>query len=111
MQFNYYNLISVKASTGMYDACQSAGTCTLKIQDSIETGICKPGYSGTYCDIKYDPCDVVTSQHCACAVDPNQNDFYCTCQNGWKGPLCEERKYIIREWRCYPMFKQNKIII
>ncbi|KAI4886490.1 hypothetical protein NFI96_024859, partial [Prochilodus magdalenae] len=67
--------------------CKNNATCTNTGQGSY-TCACKPGFSGTNCEIETSECD---SNPCKNGGSCNDlvNDYVCTCPQGFYGKNCE----------------------
>lgn len=81
--------------TGRYEYVQLELTievrCTTNNTD--ESCVCLPGFTGVSCENNIDDCIGVTCNNRGRCVDGVQN-FSCNCEPGYTGAICESGKYL-----------------
>lgn len=83
--------------------CLNGGKC--KVENENTKCICTSGFKGDYCQIQTDFCvnHSCLNGKCLSIID----DFYCDCQEGWIGRMCDQQiaKTEVMEkcvhWPCY----------
>ncbi|XP_055859523.1 fibrillin-1-like isoform X4 [Biomphalaria glabrata] len=82
------------------NVCQCAVTNSLDCNDVSGTCTCKPGWTGTKCDLKK-VCDSThygptCASECTCdvanTIDCNSENGACTCKDSWTGANCNQVK-------------------
>ncbi|XP_059158296.1 neurogenic locus notch homolog protein 2-like [Physella acuta] len=77
--------------------CENDGTCRLRNQSPV--CVCKPGFTGQYCEIQKDPCDDL---HCTnggnCILKGDA--AFCRCMPGYYGNTCEFYRDPCRKYIC-----------
>lgn len=77
-----------QAKVGIYNLPMESGYCVTNTEDYSFTCLCKPGFTGKYCDTNIDEC---APGPCANGGTCNDGvgDYWCTCPIGYSGKDCE----------------------
>nr|XP_054765305.1 prolow-density lipoprotein receptor-related protein 1-like [Lytechinus pictus] len=73
-----------------FNLCAATGTCVLTTRqpENKFVCVCRPGYTGIYCDEDINECDSAPCVHGSCS-EPEVDSYDCTCQPGFTGLNCE----------------------
>ncbi|XP_045183563.2 uncharacterized protein LOC123541998 [Mercenaria mercenaria] len=70
--------------------CHNSGECKMNITTGGYSCKCIPGFSGKFCEIKFDPCDPDPCDSTGTLLCTGYSSLLCYCKPGYSGRTCSE---------------------